>query len=202
MFKRLQTLDERFQAIRLYALLLSSASVALGGYALFQSRKIVSEAQGRVFVLAPGQVYQAYAISQSEQLRIEARDHVRSFHEYFFSLDPDEKLIEANLKRALYLSDASAKQTYDLLKEKGYYAGLISGNISQRLLLDSLRVNVKTPPYSFRCQATQHIIRSSGMSRRQLVTEGKLRRVGRSEHNPHGFLIENWKILENTDLRP
>lgn len=202
MFKRMQTLDDRFQAIRLYALLLSSASVALGGYALFQSRRIVSDAQTRVLVLAPGQVYQAYAVAESEQLRIEARDHVRSFHEYFFSLDPDEKLIEANLKRALYLSDASAKQTYDLLREKGYYAGLISGNISQRLLLDSLQVQVQSPPYWFRCQATQHIIRSSGVSRRRLVTEGKLRRVGRSEHNPHGFLIENWKILENTDLRP
>jgi hypothetical protein len=33
-----------------------------------------------------------------------------------------------------------------------------------------------------------------------LITEGNLRNVSRSDHNPHGFLIENWSTLENHDI--
>jgi hypothetical protein len=36
---------------------------------------------------------------------------------------------------------------------------------------------------------------------RDLVTEGWLREVNRSDNNPHGFLIERWAIIENRDLK-
>ncbi len=202
MFKRIQNIESSFQTIRLFTLSVSLGSISLGAYAVFQSRKIVSDAQHKVLVLAPGQVYESFPVSPSQQLEIEARDHIRNFHQYFFCLDPDEKLLENNLKRALYLADNSAKQAYDLLREKGYYAGLVAGNISQRLLIDSLQLQLKHEPFTFRCVATQHIIRSSGVNRRRLVTQGKLRRVARSEHNSHGLLIESWQTLEHTDLKP
>ena len=33
------------------------------------------------------------------------------------------------------------------------------------------------------------------------ITEGFLRNVARSDNNPHGFLIERWRVLENKDLK-
>jgi len=33
------------------------------------------------------------------------------FHYYFFTLDPDDKVIESNLKQALYLADRAAEKT-------------------------------------------------------------------------------------------
>ena len=33
-----------------------------------------------------------------------------------------------------------------------------------------------------------------------LITEGNLRNVSRSDNNPHGFLIERWNTIENKDL--
>jgi hypothetical protein len=36
---------------------------------------------------------------------------------------------------------------------------------------------------------------------RNLITEGFLRNVARSDNNPHGFLIEKWTTIENKDLK-
>jgi hypothetical protein len=36
---------------------------------------------------------------------------------------------------------------------------------------------------------------------RDLVTEGWLRNISRSDNNPHGFLIERWNTIDNRDLK-
>jgi hypothetical protein len=35
---------------------------------------------------------------------------------------------------------------------------------------------------------------------RQIVTAGNLKKVPRTENNPHGILITNWRTLLNKDL--
>ncbi|GGB23903.1 hypothetical protein [Puia dinghuensis] len=56
-------------------------------------------------------------------------------------------------------------------------------------------------PIYFRCYATEKIIRPTSMVTRNLLTEGWLRNTGRSDNNPHGFLIERWEIIDNHDLK-
>jgi hypothetical protein len=62
-------------------------------------------------------------------------------------------------------------------------------------------VNTKNYPYYFKCFCKQKIIRPTTIVTRNLLTEGYLRNVERSDNNPHGFLIEKWKILDNKDLK-
>mgnify|MGYP001603635278 CR=1 FL=1 len=131
---------------------------------------------------------------------MEIRDHVKVFHHYFFTLDPDDKQIQASIIQALYLADGSAKTAYDNLKEAGYYNNIVSGNISQQIQVDSVQVDINQYPFYFKCFATEKLIRSTSMITRSLVTQGYLRNVSRSDNNPHGFLIEKWETLENKDL--
>jgi hypothetical protein len=72
----------------------------------------------------------ALATDRREKLPVEIQDHVKMFHFYFYSLEPDDKLIKAHITKALYLADGSAKAENDDLNETGYYSGLQSGNIS------------------------------------------------------------------------
>jgi conjugative transposon TraK protein len=109
-------------------------------------------------------------------------------------------VIQINVTKALYLADDSAKRIYDDLKENGYYSGIISGNVSQTIAVDSVTININEYPYQFRCYATQNIIRPTSIAYRSLITEGNLRNVSRSDNNPHGFLIERWNTIENRDL--
>lgn len=197
MFRQFQHLDTAFRYIRAFSLLLVLACATVSGLALFFSYRQVGQAQERIYILADGKALEALAASSRENLPVEAREHVRAFHRYFFTLAPDEKAIEATMARALYLADNSAQQAYDNLRESGYFTSLITANISQEITIDSVQVAMGQSPYRFRCYARQQLVRTSSVMVRRLVTEGLLRPVARSDNNPHGFLIERWTTLEN-----
>jgi conjugative transposon TraK protein len=170
-------------------------------YALYANHKISNESLSRVFILANGKALEAYAADRKDNITVEARDHISMFHHYFFTLDPDEKVITNNITKALYLADGSAKKQYDNLKESGYYINLVSGNISQQIETDSIEININSYPYYFRFIGREKLIRTTSIVTRSLITEGYLRNVSRSDNNSHGFLIEKWTIIENKDLK-
>lgn len=201
MFKQTKNIDTAFRHIRSFTLLVIISCVILCCFALYKSFRLVSEMQSKVYILANGKALEGYASDRNENIPVEARDHVKSFHQLFFTLDPDDKVIAANVTRALYLADGSAKREYDNLKENGYYSNIISGNISQQIKVDSVILNLDDYPFYFRCYATQSIIRTTSIVSRSLVTEGYLRNVSRSDNNPHGFLMERWATIENKDLK-
>ena len=201
MFKQLQNIDTAFRHIRLFSLVLIAACIAICCYTIFKSFALVSETQARIYILANGKALEAWSAERKDNIPVEARDHVRMFHHYFFTLDPDDKVIQANISKALYLSDESAKRQYDNLKENRYYSNVISGNISQEIIIDSIRVDINVYPFYFKCYAKQRLVRVTSIVTRSLVTEGHLRNVSRSDHNPHGFLIEKWITLENQDIK-
>lgn len=200
MSRQLRNIETAFRHVRLFTLVVVAAAMVTCCYTVYESYHMVSEAQERIYLLAGDEAWQAFAGNRKDNIPVEAKAHIQSFHHYFFTLDPDDKVIESNIGRALYLADASAKRQYDNLEEGGYYSGIISGNISQEVRTDSVRVSTGSYPYYFRYYGTQRIIRPTAILERSLVTEGYLRSVSRSDNNPHGFLIERWNILENRDL--
>ena len=200
MFQKAKNIDTAFRQVRQFSLAFLLACALITSLIVVKCFQIARRADQRIFVLANGKILDAYAADRRDNLPVEARDHVKMFHFYFFTLDPDEKVIQQNVTRALYLADRSAKQQYDNLKENGYYANVISGNISQAIEADSIWIDVNQYPYYFRYQGQEKIIRPSSIVTRRLITEGYLRNVTRSDHNPHGFLLEKWRTIENTDL--
>lgn len=201
MFRKMKNIDTAFRHVRGFTMLVIAGCVIISGFAIYKSLDLISKMEARIYILANGKALEAYASERKDNIPVEARDHVKTFHQFFFTLDPDDKVIKANVTNALYLADESAKRTYDNLKENGFYAGLISGNINQTIRIDSVAVDISEYPYHFRCYGTQSIIRPTSITTRSLTTEGALRNVSRSDNNPHGFLIERWNTIENRDLK-
>ena len=201
MFSKTKNIDSAFRHIKMFSIVLMIACTSIAGYTLYSSNKAVSRSQQKIFILANGKALEAYAADRKDNIPVEARDHVKMFHHYFFTLDPDDKVIQSNITKALYLADASAKQQYDNLKENSYYTNIISGNISQTIEPDSIIITTDSYPYHFRYTGEQKIIRPTSIVTRNLITEGYLRNVSRSDNNPHGFLIEKWKTLDNGDIK-
>jgi len=199
-FQQLKNIDSAFRFIRAFAFVLLILCFLICSYVLYKSYELSAKLENKIYVLAGDKALEAYASGRKDNIAVEARDHVRMFHIYFFTLDPDEKSIQSNLTKALYLADVSAKKQYDNLQEMGYYAGVISGNISQQVTVDSVLVDTRTEPYAFRCYARIKITRPTSIVTRNLITQGYLRNVSRSDHNAHGFLVEKWETLENRDL--
>ena len=200
MFRQMKNIDTAFQSIRMFSLAVIAGCVIITVFIAYKSYQFVTQSQQRVFILANGKALEAYSADRKDNIPVEARDHVAMFHHFFFTLDPDEKVIQSNINKALYLADASAKQQYDNLKENGYYSNLIAGNISQEIEQDRIVINTNDYPFYFRYIGHEKIIRPTSIITRSIITEGYLRNVSRSDNNSHGFLIEKWRTLENKDL--
>ena len=171
------------------------------GYAVWNSYTFAEAQRQKIYVLDGGKSLML-ALSQdlSQNRPVEAREHVKRFHELFFTLSPDKNAIESNIKRSLFLADKSAFNYYRDLSEKGYYNRIISGNISQTIQIDSVSCNFDVYPYAVSTYARQMIIRESSVTERSLVTRCRLLNAVRSDNNPHGFMMESFEITENKDL--
>lgn len=201
MFQQLKNIDTAFRHIRLFSLVLIAACGFICCYTVYKSFQLITQTQERIYILSNAKALEAYSSERKDNIPVEARDHVKMFHHYFFTLDPDDKMIQVNITKALYLADVSAKRQYDNLKENRYYSNIISGNISQGIEVDSIQLNLDSYPYYFRYYSKQRIIRATSIVMRSLITEGYLRNVARSDNNAHGFLIERWNTLENKDIK-
>jgi len=201
MFNQLKNIDTAFQHIRRFSYLLIAAVVVILCFGIYKSYDFADRAQNRVRILYDGKVLQTFLSDRKHSLPVELRDHIKTFHQDFFDLVPDDKQINASISKALYLADESAKRQYDDLREKGYYANLIAGNISQQVSIDSIALNLDQQPYAFTCYATEHLTRSTSTATRKLVTQGRIRQLNtETDNNPHGFLIQDWEVLHNDDI--
>ena len=129
----------------------------------------------------------------------EYRADVDLFHSLFFSLTPDDKYIEYQMKKAMYLVDQSGVEEYNNLKENGFFNSILSSSSVLTLQTDSIALDM--PKHYFRYYGKLKIDRRSSTVLRSLITEGYLKDIPRSDNNPHGVLITNWKTLENKDLQ-
>ncbi|SMG15665.1 conjugative transposon protein TraK [Sphingobacterium psychroaquaticum] len=197
MFRQLRNIETAFRHVRTFSLLFLVACTVVSIYAIFKAYRMVSEERERIYILSNGKALEAFSEGRTENLPVELRNHIGNFHRHFFSLDPDEKVIQANMAKAFDLADISAKREHDNLREQGFYANIISANISTRIEIDSISLLTDRTPYRFTCYATQTIIRSTSTVRRNLITKGEIRNVNRSDNNPHGFLIQRWETVMN-----
>ncbi|ASK32367.1 conjugative transposon protein TraK [Chryseobacterium sp. T16E-39] len=200
-FKILRNIENSFRQIRLFTFVFTLLCFGVVSVVVYKSYSFAEEQRQKIYVLDNGKSLMV-ALSQDMSINrpVEAREHVRRFHELFFTIAPDKNAIESNVKRAFNLADQSAFNYYKDLSEKGYYNRIISGNIQQRIEVDSMVANFNSYPYEVQTFAKQYIIRSSNLTKRSLITNCVLVNSVRSDNNPQGFTIEKFNVIENTDI--
>ncbi|WP_440200787.1 conjugative transposon protein TraK [Alistipes shahii] len=200
-FKSLLNIESNFRQLRLYSFIFAGICAVVTLVAVCMSYSFAEAQRQRIYVLDNGKSL-LLALSQdlSQNRPVEAREHVRRFHELFFSLSPDKAAIESNINRALLMADKSALTYYKVLMEKGFFNRLIAGNISQMVKVDSIKCDFERYPYEVTTYARQRIMRESNITERSLVTTCRLVNTVRSDNNPQGFMLENLNIIENKDL--
>ena len=200
-FKILKNIENSFRQIRLFTFIFALLCFGVVGVVVYKSYEFAEEQRQKIYVLDNGKSLMV-ALSQDISLNrpVEAREHVRRFHELFFTIAPDKNAIESSVKRAFNLADQSAFNYYKDLSEKGYYNRIISGNIQQRIEIDSVSANFDSYPYQVETFAKQFIYRSSNLTKRSLITSCMLVNSVRSDNNPQGFTMEKFNVIENKDI--
>ncbi|EOS07418.1 conjugative transposon TraK protein [Phocaeicola sartorii] len=124
--------------------------------------------------------------------------HIENFHQYFFNLPPDNDYIKWTVGKAMYMADGTALKQKQALDENGFYSDIISSSAVCTIICDSIQFDEHTRKFSY--YGTQIIKRRTRDLKRTMLTTGYVENVPRTQNNPHGLMITNWRTLENKDL--
>lgn len=173
-------------------------SLLVVGGTLYFSYELINKSRKQINVLdgtVPVMVRQTDVDINRE---VEYKSHINLFHLLFFTLPPDDEFMQSNISKSMYLIDQSGLTEYNNLKERGYYNAILASSAALSIHTDSIRLDMKE--HSFTYYGTQRIERETSILKRQLITTGRFKDVPRSDNNPHGGLITDWKTVLNKDL--
>lgn len=194
----IQTIEQKIRLAFSIAVLSFVTSIIIALSAFYHARTLIQEERRQIYLLDNNIPLVARRTNLLDNREAEYRAHINTFHDFFFSLPPDNDYIDRQMSRAMYLVDASGVAQYNTLKEKGYYTNLISSSSIVTCTPDSLILDMNTRHWIF--YGKQKIERPSMVTIRSLVTEGYLQDIPRTPNNSHGVLITHWKTLENRDI--
>lgn len=195
MLKSLRNIQGAFALSRFYLIAVTLLAVGVSCYAIYSSYCFAEKQREKIYVMDQGKsLMMALSQDVNRNKPAEARAHVRWFHELFFTLVPDGTAIEYNVQQALFLADNSVLEFYKTRKENGYYQKIVGAGIINEIKVDSIVMNMDEYPYRVSTYATTSVMRTSSVSYFHLETSCQMINCPRSDKNPHGFLIENWKV--------
>ena len=194
----LKKLENKIKLVLIITSLFLIGCVVISLGSLFVARGMVADAHKKIYVLDGTVPILVKQTTMDETFEVEAKSHVEMFHNLFFTLAPDDKYIDYTIKKAMYLIDESGLAQYNALKEKGFYNNIIGTSTICSIFCDSIKLDKQKMTFTY--YGRQRIERRTSILMRQLITAGSLRRVPRTENNPHGFIVFGWRTLINKDL--
>ena len=194
----IKNLENKIKLVVIVCSLFLVGCIVISLGSIWTARGMVSDAQKKVYVLDSNVPVLVKQTTMEETLDVEAKSHIDMFHHYFFTLAPDDKYIKYTMEKAMYLVDETGLAQYNALKEKGLYSNIMGTSAVFSIFCDSIRFDDKSMEFTY--YGRQRIERRTSILTRELVTAGVLKRVPRTENNPHGLLITNWRTLLNKDI--
>ena len=94
-FKSLKNIETSFKHLRLFGIIYLCVCTLLVGFSVWKAYSFAEAQREKIYVLDEGKSLMLALSQDLEQNRpVEAREHVRRFHELFFTLSPDKSAIE------------------------------------------------------------------------------------------------------------
>ena len=194
----IQSLEQKTRLALMTVLLTVIGSVVVCGLTVFYCTRLVAQERSQIYILDGDIPFLAERSLQETNFVMEAKAHIQLFHQYFFNLPPDDDYIKWTLGKALYMADGTAMKQKQAMEENGFYSDIISSSAVCTIKCDSIQFNEHEKKFKY--FGTQLIKRRSRDLKRSIITVGEIENVPRTQNNPHGLLITNWRTLENKDL--
>lgn len=194
----IKNLENKIKLVGIICSLFLLGCIIISIASIWTARGMVTDAQQKICVLDGNVPILVERSTMQETLDVEAKSHIEMFHHYFFTLAPDDKYIKYTMEKAMYLVDETGLAQYNTLKEKGFYSNIMGTSAVFSIYCDSIKVDMQNMDFTY--YGRQRIERRSSILTRELVTAGQLKRVPRTDNNPHGLLIVNWRTLLNKDI--
>lgn len=194
----IKNLENKIKLVGIICSLFLFGCIVISISSIWTARTMVQDSHQKVYVLDGNVPILVQRSSMDETLDVEAKSHIERFHHLFFTLAPDDKYIKYTMEKAMYLVDETGLAQFNALKEKGFYSNIMGTSAVFSIYCDSVKFNKDKMEFTY--YGRQRIERRTSILTRELVTAGQVKRVPRTDNNPHGLLIVNWRTLLNKDI--
>lgn len=193
----IQSLESKTRLALMTVLLTIIGNVVICGILVVYGAKVLTEERKQVYVLDGDIPFLAQRSQQEANFVMEAKAHIQLFHQYFFTLPPDDDYIKWTLGKAMYMADGTALKQKQAMDENGFFSDIVSSSATCTIMCDSIKLDEQSRKFTY--YGTQNIRRRTKSIRRTLITTGELENTPRTQNNPHGLLITRWRTLKNID---
>lgn len=194
----IKNIESKIRMVKTIAFLCIISSLIIVIVALIYAYNVTSLSNKQIYILSDNTPIMALRTDFEVNRPAEYKAQIDYFHSLFFNITPDDKFIEEQMRKAMYLIDESGIQQYRNMKEKGFFAQILASNSVVKLMTDSIELDLTNN--SFKYHGRQIIERKTSRLVRSIITTGKIKDIPRSENNAHGVLLVNWKTIENKDI--
>lgn len=194
----IQNIEQKIKLALIISVLSVVSGLLLALVGVFFGRKMALDASNQVYVIKDGIPSLAEKIDRSESFELEAKSTIKTFHRLFFTLPPDDHYIEQTINEALYLIDESGVKQRNALLDKGFYSDILSHSANFTITCDSVVLDPEQ--MTFRYYGKQRIEKKFSLTTRELITTGGIRQITRTENNPFGYIIVNYRTISNKNL--
>ena len=198
--KYFDTIETSFRKLKFITMASIASGVIIALGAVYISGQQMLSNNDNIYVIDRGSAVMAARNGQDAYRDLEVKDHIERFHELMFNLSPNSESIKRNLDRALVMSDKSAYDYWSDLSERGFYSRIVSANISQEIVIDSVKVDMSSYPYQAKTYAKVFMLRESNITAYDFESSCRLVDVERSPSNPHGLMIEKFRVSKNENM--
>lgn len=193
----IQSLESKTRLALMTVLLTIIGNVVICGILVVYGAKVLTEERNQVYVLDGDIPFLAQRSQLEANFVMEAKAHIQLFHQYFFTLPPDDDYIKWTLGKAMYMADGTALKQKQAMDENGFFSDIVSSSATCTIMCDSIKLDEQSRKFTY--YGTQNIRRRTKSIRRTLITTGELENTPRTQNNPHGLLITHWRTLKNID---
>ena len=140
----IENIENKIKLALVVALASLSASIIISVASYAFASSMISKERKQIYVLDKNIPIVATRSNIEDNREAEYRADIAAFHEYFFSLTPDNTQIENQMKKAMNLIDASGVTQYNALKEKGYFNNIVTTSTIINCTTDSILLDMNT----------------------------------------------------------
>lgn len=161
----------------------------------------VNDLGKKIYVLDKGQVLTASREDSSVNRRDEVIAQSERFHTLFFTASPNRDVVQNNIESALRLcADRSAYTYYNAVQESGFYRLVSQSNAVQEIVVDSVKVDMRSYPYQTMTYSSLYVTRATMVVKSLLVTRMNFVEVPRDMTNLNGLKIENFEVVRKEEI--
>ncbi len=198
LIKYFNTIEQSFRKLRFFTIAAYVLAAVIAFGSLIYASLYVASHNDNIYVVDNSSGVALAATSGSEIDRShEIELHVKEFHRLMFNLPPSRAAIMAQMESAFAMCDRTAYEYFNNQDETGFYRKLEEANAVQWLVLDSLKVDMSSYPYRQAYFGKLFLQRKSVITQYEFISTAQLVDVGRSNSNPHGLLLERFRVVRN-----